>query len=116
MNLCSEQRPGHLSRKRLAGNIFSAEEAYSYYEEQYGSEKRRKTVGYSMRCCFGAIMGKGRCGKRFELRRVSNGDIVYTCANGSADPRCSSDYDDFKCVFWENKLHGNCLGRFRQKV
>ena len=107
LNLCSEQRPGHLLPQRLAGNIFSAEEAYSYYEEQYGSgEAEENRLQYEM--LFWNDHGEGQM-ESAELGRLSTGDIVYTC--GRTDllipDALRLDYDDFGlCILGKT----NCMG------
>ena len=97
-------------RNDLPGTYISAEEAYSYYEEQYGSgEAEENRLQYEM--LFWNDHGEGQM-ESVELGRLSTGDIVYTCGR----MLCGLITMILGCVFWENKLHGNCLERFRQKV
>ena len=82
-------------RNDLSGTYISVAEAYSYYEEQYGSgEAEANRLQYEM--LFWNDHGKGQM-ESAELRRVSNGDIVYTC--GRTDllipDALRLDYDDF---------------------
>ena len=82
-------------RNDLPGTYISAEEAYSYYEEQYGSgEAEENRLQYEM--LFWNDHGEGQM-ESVELGRLSTGDIVYTC--GRTDllipDALRLDYDDF---------------------
>lgn len=82
-------------RNDLPETYISAEEAYSYYEEQYGSgEAGEDRLQYDM--LFWNDHGDGQV-ESSELGRVSNSDIVYTC--GRTDLLIPDilrlDYDDF---------------------
>ena len=94
-------------RNDLPGTYISAEEAYSYYEEQYGSgEAEENRLQYEM--LFWNDHGEGQM-ESAELGRLSTGDIVYTC--GRTDllipDALRLDYDDFglcilgKQIAWE---------------
>ena len=82
-------------RNDLPGTYISAEEAYSYYEEQYGlGEAEENRLQYEM--LFWNDHGEGQM-ESVELGRLSTGDIVYTC--GRTDllipDALRLDYDDF---------------------
>ncbi len=82
-------------RNDLSETCISAEEAYSYYEEQYGLGKSEEgKLRYEM--LFWNNHGEGKM-ENVELGRISNGDVVYTC--GRTDLLISDtlrlDYDDF---------------------
>ena len=103
-------------RNDLPGTYISAEEAYSYYEEQYGSgEEEENRLQYEM--LFWNDHGEGQM-KSAELGRLQLATLSIPVAGRIclSPMLCGLITMILGCVFWENKLHGNCLGRFRQKV
>ena len=102
-------------RNDLPGTYISEEEAYAYYEGQYGSgEAEEDRLQYEM--LFWNDHGKGRWKAlnwgAFQLETLSIPAAERICLSPML---CGLITMILGCVFWETKLHGNCLERFRQK-